>query len=354
VRAGALAEYITRPQQIIQVEPQSGHRFSIELQLPPELKEGIYPIIVDVAEQASGGGMSALTGVASTINVISQYAEGFPYTALNVKNYQTLGDPIKFSLSVRNIGQTALTRLQAEAKLVKDGKTFGETTIDPLQFLQPNKQTVLRGLSENIDDIEPGYYQLEVELGPNEFSRKIAIGTPKLRVDDTPTITPGQDNDIEITLHLDDWNSPIENVDVTGSVFSLFKSEQTVTLQPGPNKLTFSGYVEPAKAGTYKGRVAVVTPITRNPARFDVLVEGGDEGSGAGFRSILGSDSGINDESETIAGKALELEGPQETKDSKTNIFLIVLLIASIGLFAFALGRYFSGGNRNEPEIPAP
>lgn len=343
---GELAPYIKLSQNLFTIPAQSSQKFTLEINLPAELEEGLYPITVDVSETATGGGMSALTGVASTIYVISPYEQGHPYSQINTGPYYKPGDKIKVALLIKNIGKTMISELKADAKLVFNGQTLKQLTLTPIYGLQPFQSSQTIGEFTETENLAPGRYDIDVTLNKQKLQSGTTIGLPRVSITNTPKIIAGQQNEFDLTVLLENWNEALPEAKITLQIPGILHAQQKAIIKPGTNTLHFTGEAKIGKTGTYKSTIIVGTPLTHGTIGFTADVEGTGGVGGLGFKRTE------KEQEEIAAGKAAELAEP--TKATKTNTFLIVLLIASFAIFAFALGKYLGGKRKNEPSVPAP
>jgi len=335
---------VNEPQRTLTLGPYATIPFRVDFKFPPQLAQGLYTLSVDASEVAIGGGMSGLTGVTDTINIISPYPQGYPYASLAVAQYQPAKAPLTVRIPVQNIGYSTLGHLETQIALTLEGNSVKQQKTNTLDALQSFQSAMLETTFETTD-LTPGAYSVEAKLGDKLLSQNIVIGEPEIKVVSIDPLKAAEENQFSIKLRVDNWASQIQDALVQVTVHGLLHSEQRTKLVPGENTLTFSATAIPGVSGKYKGNVNIFANLVRKTAKFEVEVQGSQAGTGGlGFKST-------KPEEEIPAGKAAELA--QETKGSKTNMFLFVMLIASIGVFAFALGRYFKG-RKNEPQIPAP
>ncbi len=341
VEPGKLENYITIPQKQISIPPFGQGSFSVQISLPETLTPGLYPLRITVAEQSQGGGMSALTGATDVINIISPYNEGYPYINVHVNQYQTPEQPISFLIEVQNIGKTDLKGIKPDIMIYQDGKRLKETTTTIQANLKPYEKQKFKN-EINTAGLTPGYYDLIVKAGQTETKNIITLGQPTITVKNYPSFKADETNTFNATIKLENWASPMKNASVTFHITNLFSSYQEATLQPGENNLEFTAEAKPGKTGVYPGRVRINGNLVKATGEFQADVKGSTTTQKTRFAKTP-------EKQEEQEPEELEptktVEKIKET--AKNEIFLILLLIASFAVFAFALGQYLARRRMN-------
>lgn len=343
VNPGKLENYISTPQKQLYVQPFGQESFTIKINFPPELAPGVYPLRVSVAEQNPAGGMSALTGATDIINIISPHEKGYPHITVYVNQYQQAGNPVEFLIEVQNIGKTDLERIQPDIMLYQDDERQKETTSSIQANLRPYEKQKFKN-SISTEGLTPGYYDLVVKAGQTETKQIIALGKPIVTVTNYPSFEADKTNTFNATIKLENWASTIENAGVTFHITNLLSSYQEVTLQPGENSLEFTAEAKPGKTGVYPGRVNMNGKLVKATGQFSADVKGSTTQPGVGFTKT--PEKAEEQEEET------EEQTPTTTVEkikekAKSEIYLILLLIASFAVFAFALGQYLARRRMN-------
>lgn len=329
------------PQELT-IPAHSNAPLPIEFIMPSILAEGLYPLSMKVSEKPRGG-MAMITAVQDDLSIISQYPNGHPYGRLFSSSTKQ-GEPLPFTLEVQNIGKTPLTMLKGTAKLGENQRA--ETNII---LLAPLAKGMLKGQIDT-KSLPPGAYKLQVNLEATEASELVEntvhIGTPKITVTGKPSINSGEDNTFTLQVLVEEWTTPIDAF-IRVYIGTLFEGEMKLTLTPGMNELEFTGHADSAKGGEYNGNIAIYAQGIVENAAFKTDVKGTLVQGGFGFKANQEEPSETDETPETP-----ELHSPAPVK-SKT--FLIVLLIASFVVFAFALGRYLGSNKENNgPQITPP
>jgi len=349
INAGLLNPFIVERDKAIEIPGFGTQSFTLSLKFPPELKEGLYPISVEVSEYSAGGGMAGLTGVTDTINVISPFEQGHPYGKLDLNQYQKPGNPVVFAVNIQNIGKNYLDKIGAQITLSLNGEALKRKLLSQdIPALGPFGKT---RIMDNIDTegLEPGIYYLEMSFSDQKLKQEIALGQPTISVKNIPPLKAAVLNDFTATVSLDNWKTKIENANLRFHVNQLLDAPQKITLKPGPNELRISAQANIGKSGTYRGRVEVIGNLVRSLGDFTVPVEGSKGAGKTGFKQTLAE----------LEQDEPEQEMPAASSQGKSKTLLIVLLVASFMLFSFALGQYFARRkvNNNEQipqQIPQP
>lgn len=337
VKAGVLQNYITGPSASYEIPAFSTLTFEVKITMPEELAGGFYPLSVAVSEKSKKmEGMGGVTGVIDTIYVISPFEEGHPYGIMDLSAYQQAGTPIVYNMLVKNIGKTPLEGVKGTMKLLLNGKEVKESLFSNEARVQPYATTRFRGQIDTTGLI-PGYYDVETQLGQKTSTTAIALGNPTIKVFNVPTLKAGEPNTFNVTIKLENWANPIKDASLTFHVTNLMQVGKQVTLQPGENTVEFTDTANEGKGGAYGGDVKLKASKIRAEGTFSTDVIGKVTKKGLGFTK---TDETTENETEAPQEQKPMLEQVKET--AKNEIFLIVLLITSFAVFAFALGQYLA------------
>ncbi|MBW2969821.1 hypothetical protein KY319_01730 [Candidatus Woesearchaeota archaeon] len=343
VDAGKLENHISIPVKELNVPPFGMAGFTVKINFPPELSPGLYTLRAGVSEKSQAGGMAGLTGAMDIINIISPYEKGYPHITIHVNQYQQAGAAVPFLIEVQNIGETDLQNIQPIIMLYRNNQREKETTTSIQTNLQPYQKQKFQS-SIDTEGLTPGYYDLIVKAGQTEAKQIIALGKPTVTVTNYPSFKAGEENTFEANINVDNWSGEIENASVTFHITNLLSSYQIATLYPGVNTLEFTTEARPGKTGTYLGRVRINGNLVKATGYFSAEVEGSKTQAGVGFTKTPEKAEEQEEETEEQT-PTKTIEKIKET--AKNQIFLILLLIASFAIFAFALGQYLARRRMN-------
>ncbi|VVB81787.1 Uncharacterised protein [uncultured archaeon] len=340
-----LEKYLKKSAEQIKLAPFATGDFYINLTMPDSLPFGVYRITVFVKQKNEEGGMSGTTGAQDSIKIISPYPEGHPYLELMTDSAQKK-DSIKYRSTIQNIGKKILKNAEIITSVYLNDEFVNSTKKD-LGNLQPYALTVYNdkiGITN-----QSGYYKLQTRIEKETRETEITVGTPKIEAVQIPTkIKANKENNITVTFNITNWESPI-NATVGISLLELLSTEQQIMIYPGENTLTFKTTAKEGGSGTYPGLLKIDAKNIRVTEHIHAEIEGSPiTTKKSTFRQILGG-------TEEQQGPEEQLPLPAQIEKSRSEIFLILLLIASFVVFAFALGNFLAKRPKEpQNEIPQP
>ncbi len=342
-----LADYVTVPAEKIQIKPFGTANFEVSINFPDKLPYGLYKLSVSARQKNEEGGMSGTTGAMDSITIINPYPDGHPYVELMAQTSQKADGDVNYRVLVKNIGKEPLKNVEQISSIYLNDKFVNSTkkrlgTLNSLSETAFNEKIGIGNLS--------GEYKLQTRTIDETRDAIITVGTPKLEAIKLPAKIKANTNDtINLTFNISDWATPIENASVKFSIMTLASAEQHATLNPGENTLTIQTTTKQGKSGTYPGTVRINGKNVRISGSFNIEVEGSAVTGKSTFRKLLGGTEEAPEEQYATPEAAAE--------KSRSEIFLILILIASFVIFAFALGNYFAKKPRepqNEITQPTP
>ena len=345
---GELADYVTAPVESIRIQPFGTANFAVNINFPDKLPYGLYKLSVSASQKNEEGGMSGTTGAIDSITIINPYPDGHPYVELSAQTSQKADGDVNYRVFVKNIGKEPLKNVEQISSIYLNDQFVNSTkkrlaTLNSLSETAFNEKIGIGNLS--------GEYKLQTRTIDETRDAIITVGQPKLEAIKLPAkIKANSNNTINLTFNISNWATPIENATVGLSIMTLLSSGQQATLNPGENTLTIQTTTKQGKSGTYPGSVRINGKNVRISGNFNIEVEGSAVTGKSTFRKLLGG---------------TEEQGPEEqyatpeaaAEKSRNEIFLILILIASFVIFAFALGNYFAKKPRepqNEITQPTP
>jgi hypothetical protein len=340
VGAGPLAQLFDETKKLVTVAPFSSQPIAFQLRFPSSMNGGLYPITVDISEVALAGGMSGVTGVRDIINIISPFEEGYPYVKVDVGTNQKAGEPITFAVLVQNIGKKPLQNKALPVNLLLNGEAKKDAVIQ-IPPLDAFAKTRIKSTFPS-EGLPYGTYVVKAIYAPQESEQETVYGQPVITVTDVPKLKAAEINEFTAKVTLDNWQSVIPDALVRFRVTNLINLPQKITLSPGENLVKISAQAKQGKTGTYPGSVELIGKNIRATGSFSTEVEGSAMTGGIGFKKNPQKQepTEVEEQPEQLA---------PETKEQKSKIFLLILLVASFAIFAFALGQ-FMGRRKNEPK----
>ncbi|MCX6709311.1 MAG: hypothetical protein NTW67_06740 [Candidatus Woesearchaeota archaeon] len=342
-----LQDYTNTTVEQIRLNAFAVGSFQVKLTMPDKLPYGVYRITVYVQQKNENGGMSGTTGAQDSIKIISPHPEGYPYIEMTAQDTQQSKGYINYRTTAQNIGKKILGNTEVITSIYLNDK-FINSTKKTLGNMQPYALTAYNdkiGITN-----QSGYYKLQTRIEKETRETEITVGTPKIEAAQVLTkVKANKENNITVTFNITNWDSPI-NATVGISLLELVSTEQQAMVHPGENTITFSKKTKEGGSGTYPGLLKINAKNIRITKDIQANVEGSPiTTKKSTFKRILGGTEDAPEEQYATPEAAAE--------KSRSEIFLILILIASFVIFAFALGHYFAKKPRepqNEITQPTP
>jgi len=343
-----LQDYMNTTVEQVRLNAFAVGSFQVKLTMPDELPYGVYRITVYVQQKNEDGGMSGTTGAQDSIKIISPHPEGYPYIEMTAQDTQQSKGYINYRMTVQNIGKKILGNTETMTSIYLNDK-FVNSTKKRLGNMQPYALTAYNdkiGITN-----QSGYYKLQTRIEKETRETEIIVGKPKIETAQVLTkVKANKENNITATFNITNWDSPI-NATVGISLLELVSTEQQAMVYPGENTITFSKKTKEGGSGTYPGLLKINAKNIRVNKDITANVEGSPISTKKStFKRILGGTEEQAPEEQYATPEAA-------AEKSRSEIFLILILIASFVIFAFALGNYFAKKPRepqNEITQPTP
>lgn len=225
-------DIVSLPVKSVLVKAGEQYAVPFRVKLPESIPPGIHQIGIDINQDA--GGSQAEVGAQVVLTHMIKIYEKYPgkYAVVGLENVKksVKGEPIIFSVNVKNLGSDVLDDVQAFVHVEFSGKRVKSAT-SGRQVYVPGELKPIEVTMET-DDLDVGEY---IAQGGITYSGKTTyavdtihfqIGEFNIAILDVSqkTLTSNQVN--KFTIKLDsNWNSPIEGVYAT---VTLLKNGQGV------------------------------------------------------------------------------------------------------------------------------
>ncbi len=260
---GALAKYVTTPNQTITIPPNVKLPLEVKYNIPPDVEiagpQG-FKVLIEEGAPKSGGMFAVTTGVIVVVQINIPYPGQYPEMRVSVPDVRE-GEDASITVSITNKGNQTISNARLELSVEdNDGKEVFSASESGITIASQKTTSVSKKVPSR--NFKPGKYTAKAEFFYSGKTRKAEavfhIGTRSINIlDYTREIEQGKINKFEVKVE-NAWNEPIKGVYAVISVGD--QSSKTPTLDLGSfSEGTLTGFIDAGNMGlgTRKGNIAV-------------------------------------------------------------------------------------------------